>query len=414
MVVASGTASRSFRRFWFGQAASNLGDAFGFVAMPLLVFDATHSVAGMGTVTAVAAVGQLVATPFAGLAVDRFHRRGLMIGCDLLRLVLYALLPFLAAFHALGLGVIYAVALLSSIASNFFMVSYLAAVANLVEPHEVAGANARLQATQALTYVIGSALAGAVCAHVGSAWAMGIDALSFGVSALTLSLVAFRRDRAERSGAREHPLGELLTGLKFLLREPTLRALTVFQTGVALLGSIGASAAVIDIIVYRLKAEFHESSGVVGASLALASIGAVLGALGGGKLSRRLGLGALATGGTALQGSGLLVGGLGRSVPLTIIGGFLWSGGLTFRAVAVVSLRQTLTPDSLLGRVVSVGWVVIFSASALGAVFVTRLAAGVGSTDAMTVLGSLLVGVALLGALSPLSRARALPAPAQE
>ena len=125
MVVASGTASRSFRRFWFGQAASNLGDAFGFVAMPLLVFDATHSVAGMGTVTAVAAVGQLVATPFAGLAVDRFHRRGLMIGCDLLRLVLYALLPFLAAFHALGLGVIYAVALLSSIASNFFMVSYL-------------------------------------------------------------------------------------------------------------------------------------------------------------------------------------------------------------------------------------------------------------------------------------------------
>jgi predicted MFS family arabinose efflux permease len=337
-----------------------------------------------------------------------------MIGCDLVRLVLYALLPVLAAFDALGLGVIYAVALLTSVASNLFMVAYLAAVANLVEPHEVAGANARLQATQALTYVVGSALAGAVCAHFGSTWALGIDALSFGVSALMLALVAFRRDRAERSGPRQHPLGELLTGLKFLLREPTLRALTVFQTGVALLGSIGASAAVIDVLVYRLKAEFHEGSGVVGASLALASIGAVLGALAGGKLSRRLGLGLLATGGTGLQGWGLLLGGLGRSVPLTIIGGFLWSGGLTFRAVAVVSLRQTLTPDSLLGRVVSVGWVVIFSASALGAVFVTRLAASVGSTGAMTVLGALLVGVAFLGAVSPLQRAKGLPAPTQE
>jgi hypothetical protein len=334
-----------------------------------------------------------------------------MIGCDLARLALYALLPLLAAFGALRLEVIYVVALLTSIASNLFMVAYLAAVANLVEPHEVAGANGRLQATQALSYVIGSALAGGVCAQFGSTTAMGIDALSFGVSALMLSLVGFRRDRAERSEAPEHPLRELMTGLRFLVREPTLRALTVFQTGVALLGSVGASAAIIDVLVYRLKADFHESSGVVGTSLALSSVGAVLGAIAGGKLGRRLGLGVLATSGTGLQGSGLLLAGLGRNVTLTILGGLLWSGGLTFRAVAVVSLRQTLTPDGLLGRVVSVGWVLIFSASALGAVFVTRLAAGAGSASAMTTLGALLVGVALLGALSPLQRASALPPP---
>jgi predicted MFS family arabinose efflux permease len=401
-----GTKSRSFRRFWFGQAASNLGDAFGFVAMPLLVLDATHSVAGMGTVTAIAGVGQLVATPFAGVVVDRVHRRRLMIACDLARLALYAVLPILASLGRLHIGVLYAVALLTSIASNLFMVAYLAAVANLVEPHEVARANGRLQATQALTYVVGSAIAGAVCARFGSAWAMGVDALSFAASATMLSFVTFRRDRADRDrDTPVSPLRELMTGLRFLARERALRALTLFQTCVGLLGSVGVGAAVIDVLVYRLKADFHESSSVVGTSLALSSFGAVLGAIAGGKLGRRLGLGVLCVSGTGLQGAGLLLGGLGQSVPLTIVAGLLWSGGLTFRAVAVTSLRQTLTPDALLGRVVAVGWLLIFSASALGAVFVTRLAAGVGSATAMAYLGAALFVVALLGAASPLRRA---------
>src|SRR5262249_9244601 len=156
------------------------------------------------------------------------------------RVVLYGSLPLLATFGALRLGALYAVAFFTSVASNVFMVSYLAAVKNLVEPDEVASANGRLQATQALTYVVGSALAGAVCTRFGSAAAMGVDALSFGVSAATLAFVRFRRDRAERErAANETPWRELADGLGFLVREPVLRALTLFQTGVALLGSVG-------------------------------------------------------------------------------------------------------------------------------------------------------------------------------
>jgi MFS family permease len=400
-----GRLSRDFRRFWFGQAASNLGDAFGFVAMPLLVFEATRSVASMGTVTALAAAGQLLATPFSGVVVDRAHRRRLMIACDLVRLVLYGSLPLLAALGALRLGVIYAVAFLASAAQNTFMVAYFAAVSNLVEPGEVAGANGRLQGSQALTYVIGSAFAGALCARFGCAWAMGVNALSFGVSAAMLALVRFRRDRAERShDALASPLRELATGFGFLVRHRVLRALTLFQTGVALLGSAGLGAAIIDVVVYRLKADFGETSSLVGASLALTAVGAVLGAVLAGRLGRRIGLGVCCAAGTGLQGLGMLLGGLGHAVGFTIAGGLLWSGGLTFRAVAVTSLRQTLTPDELLGRVLSVGWLLIFSASALGAVLVTRLAARVGSASAMIYLGLLLVGVASAGMASPLRR----------
>jgi hypothetical protein len=100
----------------------------------------------------------------------------------------------------------------------------------------------------------------------------------------------------------------------------------------------------------------------------------------------------------------MLLGGVGRTVEFTVVGGMLWSGGLTFRAVAVTSLRQTLTPDALLGRVVSVGWLLIFSASALGAVLVTRLAGRFGGSDAMIYLGLALLAVGLAGAASPLRR----------
>jgi predicted MFS family arabinose efflux permease len=401
-----GTGSRSFRRFWAGQAASQLGDAFALVAMPQLAFELTHSVTGMGTVTAVAAAGQLLATPFAGVIVDRVHRRRLMIACDLTRLFLYALLPLFAWSGHLHVGVLYAVALLSSVASNLFMVGYFAAIANLVEPEELARANARLQATQALNYVLGSAVGGIVCARFGNASAMGIDALSFAASAATLARVTFRHDRAERAEAPASALAELARGLRFLVAERSLRALTLFQTCVGLLGSVGVSAAVIDVLVYRLKVDFHESSRVVGTSLALSSVGAVLGALAGGKFSKRLGFGVLCLGGTALQGAGLLCGGLGQSAGLTIGAGLLWSSGLTFRAVAVTSLRQTLTPDALLGRVISVSWLLIFSASATGAVLVTRLAGSAGSARAMTLLGAALLLLALVGsAFRPLRRA---------
>ncbi|HVY28905.1 MAG TPA: MFS transporter [Polyangiaceae bacterium] len=397
------TRNRSFRRFWLGQAISNLGDAFGFVAMPLLVFETTHSVLQMGYVTAVTGAGQLLSATFAGVVVDRVNRRRLMIGCDAARLVLYGALPLLSLFGALPMSVIYGVALLTALASNLFLVAYMAAVSNLVEPGEVASANGRLQATQALCFVIGSALAGGVCARFGPVWAVGVNALSFAASAASLSSLRFRRDRAERDPNEAlAPLAEIAAGLRYLVGHRVLRSLTLFQTGVALLGSIGVGAAVIDLVVYRLRVDLAESGGVVGFSLALAALGAVLGALSGGRLARRAGLGTIGIVGTAVQGLGLVLGGWGRSLGLVIVSGMLWSGGLTFRAVAVTSLRQRLTPDALLGRVLAAGWTLIFAASSLGAVLVTRAGAVLGAGSAMKLVGALLLVVAASASASPL------------
>ena len=72
-----------FRRVWAGQAISALGDAFAFVAIPLLVLEATGSVARMGLVSATGVAAQMIGGLFSGAIADRVNRRKLMIACDL-------------------------------------------------------------------------------------------------------------------------------------------------------------------------------------------------------------------------------------------------------------------------------------------------------------------------------------------
>jgi hypothetical protein len=411
MTMRASVEDRPFRLFWLGQTASNLGDAFGFVAMPLLVFETTHSVVDMGYVTGIAGAGQLFAATFSGVVVDRVNRRRLMIACDLMRMALYGALPLAAWLGRSSLALICITAFLTAIASSLFGVSYMAAVANLVEADDLAAANSRLQSSQALTYVIGSAFAGVVCTKIGPAWALGVDALSFVASAATLASIVFRRDCAVDAGDREGAWSAFATGIKFLAGHPLLRALALFQMTVALLASIGIGAAVIDLVIYRLRVDFAQNSTTVGLCMALASLGAVLGAVLAARSQRRLGLGRITVAGTAAQAIGLLTSGAGTGVAAVTVGGMLWAGGLTFRAVAATSLRQTLTPDALLGRVVAAGWILIFGASALGAVLVTRLAAAVGTAAAMDVIGLVLLLVSLAGAASALGNR---PRPSKE
>ena len=153
-------SGRNFRLFWLAQGISSTGDAFGMVAMPLLVLEVTGSVAKMGVVTALACAGQITAGTGAGIIVDRADRRRLMLGCDLGRVALYMLLPISLWLHKPSLALIGAVAFFAGGLGNLFTVAQLAAVPNLVERQQVAPANARLQATQALTYVLGALLVG--------------------------------------------------------------------------------------------------------------------------------------------------------------------------------------------------------------------------------------------------------------
>ncbi len=425
--------NRDFRLFWAGQTISAFGDAFAFVAMPLLVLEVTGSVQQMGLVTATAGVAQVATGMVSGIVMDRVHRRRLMIACDLLRLALYLTLPVAWWLGHRSLWLVYVVSALGGVFGNLFWVGYVAAIPNVVELDELGRANGSLQASQALVYVLGPLAAGALATRLGVATTLVFDAASFGISALTLSLVRFRREgggelegrdaggEAENGQAGLGP-GALLAGVRFLLGQRVLRMALALVAVVSFLGSAGLSAAVIDLFVFRLRQELGQSSRAVGACLGAAAIGAVVGAVGAPRLLRARpddgadgnGSGAYGGGsgvllGTGIQALGLLVAANVRGVGTTAFGAGLWAMGLTVRAVPYQSLRQALTPDPLLGRVTAASMTITFAAASAGAPIVTRLAATFGAARTLAGLAWALAAVVAAGLFTPLGRLRIRP-----
>lgn len=390
--------NRRFLVYWAGQSISSMGDAFALVAMPLLVLESTGSVTKMGLVSALGVLAQVLASVVAGPLVDSVDRRRLMIACDLGRAAIYTAVPLLWAVHGPSMIALAIAAFAGGALGNIFTVAYVAAVPSLVDKDHLNEANGKLQGTQALAYVLGPLLAGAVAGHTGAAWALAVDALSFLVSVLSLLLVTFRQ--ADEAGSAEAAPARRWAGPRFVWGHPVLRPLLLLMIALGLTGNIGLGAGVTDLFVYRLKHDFGLSDHTVGLCLGIAAVGAVLGAVGAARLRRHAGFGACFLGGTAVQAAGLALIGLIPSAAATAAGALLWSGGMLVRAIPTTSLRQTLTPHPLLGRVVATFWALTFGASALGTTLVTRTAASFGARPTFLGIGLAVGAVVVAGSFT--------------
>jgi MFS family permease len=115
--------NRNFNIFWVGQTFSNLGDSFALIALPLLVLQATGSVAQMGLVTGTFGISSLFTNLISGVVVDRVDRRVLMVWCDIGRLFINALIPLTWWLAGPQVWLIYLVTAVRSSLGSFFSVS---------------------------------------------------------------------------------------------------------------------------------------------------------------------------------------------------------------------------------------------------------------------------------------------------
>ena len=391
--------NRNFNIFWVGQTSSSLGDAFAFIAIPLLVLQATGSVAQMGIVTALWGIGQLLMGIFAGIVVDRVDRRRLMLLCDVVRTLVYATIPVGWMVFGAQLWLIYAVTLIGSLLGNLFQVAYITAVANLVERDQITDANGRLGTTQAITFTAGPMLAGLVSGAFGASTAIGINAVSFAFSALSLGFVAFRQTDHEPPKPIHGVRGfveDWLIGLRFLLGHPVLRAVTIIY-GFSTLVATGG----LDLFIFHIKSELGQSDNTIGIILGIASIGYIVAGVFIGRLRRRLGFGMCWLGGMVLEGVAIATIGIAPALfilaPLTIL--FTFSDSL--KGITSMSLRQEITPDHLLGRVTSVFWMLLNVPGALGATLATGIAQYTGATPVLIGMGVFCIALAAIGVFTP-------------
>src|SRR4051812_12299520 len=390
---------RDFGVFWAAQTLSVLGDSFALIALPLLVLQATGSLARMGLLTAVGGAAAVVAAVFAGVVVDRVDRRRLLIGCDLVRLVLYGVIPVVWLFGP-QVWLLYAVLPLCEAVGTLFAVGYVTVVRSLVGTGQLTEANGRLNATAAAAGVLGPLCAGMVAAWTGPAAAVGVNAASFGVSALCTAFVRFRARPAGADGERTGLWRDLRTGVTFLRGHPVLRALTALLFVFSFL-TFGLN----DLIIYHLKHDLGHGDDVVGTVMAVGALGTITGALLVARTRRRLGFGV--TWSAAVAVCGLAFAGMGwaRDVPVVAALSAAFLACVAVAGTCSMSLRQEVPPEPLLGRVPAAFWTLHYSAAPIGAAVLTWAAEHQGTAPVGVAAGACCVLIAITALFTPVRRA---------
>lgn len=257
-------------RWLFGaQALSLLGDQLSRVALTVLVFDSTRSAALTGLVFALTFLPWVVGGPLLGVIADRLPRRDVMVGSDLLRAGLVALV----AVPGLSLPwiclLIFAVTLLAAP----FEAARAATMPEVLAGDQYVVGSAVSNVTQQLAQVLGYGGGGLVLLLLRPRQALLLDAVTFLVSAALLRAGVRDRPAGCTAGPRTGALADVRDGAAVVLGDPLLRSLV-------LLAWAGAAFAVVpEGLVAPYARDLGGGAGTVGLLLAAAPTGAVVGAL---------------------------------------------------------------------------------------------------------------------------------------
>ena len=350
-----------FWKFWTGETISAFGTSVTQFAMPLIVFKLTGSAVALGGAAAMFTVPHLLFGLPIGAWTDRTNRKRLMIVVDLLAALAVASVPLTASLGLLSVWWIYAVTFATSTLGLAFETAQFGAIPSLVGRDDLVTANGRIQASFAAAGVLGPLTAGALLAFVPVEAVLYVDAASFLVSAIALSLIrrSFNAPVAPRATTIRQDIAE---GLRYVLAHPVLRNISLMMALINLV-----STTVFAQLVLFAKQDLRAADGEIGLLFAAGGVGVFLCSLSAGPLRKRFSFGTVALG--ALVLSGLLTIALAYATSIWS-GVLLWglSAGLgTLFNINTGSLRQAIVPNHMLGRVISIAMVLAWSANPIGA-----------------------------------------------
>jgi MFS family permease len=227
--------NRNYRYTWVGQVVSEIGDHFNNIAVFSLAVAVTRSGLVVSGVLLARAIPAMLAGPLAGVLLDRFDRKRVMIASDLIRAVVAACFIFTVRHPTTWL--LYLLSALLMVASPFFTSGRAAILPSIATREELHTANSLTQTTQWTTLAIGTFLGGTSVMGFGYQWAFAGNALSFVISALCISQL-FLPGRGFRPPSRSlteaevvRPWHEYVEGLRYMKTVPLIMGLLMVNIG---------------------------------------------------------------------------------------------------------------------------------------------------------------------------------------
>ncbi|MGE5554002.1 MAG: MFS transporter [Betaproteobacteria bacterium] len=348
--------NRSFVALWVGQSVSWVGNAFHRISLLFLLMEGLPEAqrhVPLLLLMLFYAAAHLLIGPFAGVFVDRWNRKTVMIVADLARAVLVFLIPFVS-----GRPWLYALSFLVTAASLFFEPARHSSLPNAVPERQLYLANSVLNASESGAEVVGLLGGGALVGLLGYRFAFFFDSCTFLFSAAAIGLMTIKGGETRSHGSWQEQVGgvvrDLRQGLAYARNRVDIRALFgLFFLMATALGSINYLLA--DFVKSGLKLGPEAYALIDGAVVAGFSVGSVVVTLSRPDHNRiaMLGLGLFG------MGAGNMILAAGGRLSLAVFGGLI--GGL-FNPVYYVASRtymQETVPNEVLGRVFSLQFLVM-------------------------------------------------------
>lgn len=390
--MKTSSGRHAFAAMWTAAALSYCGDGVMLAAAPLAAATLTSDPRLISGLTVAATLPWALFCLVSGAVVDRVDRIRLMWRIDLLRACLMIVLALSFALGSPSIYLLFVAFFCLGTAETFFANAAQAALPSVVPASALRSANAKLQSTELVLAQFAGPPLGGLLFTVAASLPFVVDSTSFLLSAALLLLIRRRpQPAAPRPAGREPLRRQIAEGLAWLWKHSQLRVLAMFTGLVNLL-----TEATLSLLVIFSRDDLGMGNVGFGYLLAVAALGGVVASVVGPRLSSRLGDRCTLIAVLGIQSVTQIVIFCSSSFALVAAALALAAFGIVVWNIVTISLRQTIVPDHLLGRVNSVYRFVAWGTIPLGAAAGGIVAAAVGTRSLFLVSGLLLAGVSVL------------------
>jgi MFS family permease len=345
---------------------------------------------------------------FAGMWVDRVHRRPILVAADLGRGAILVYLPIAAFFGFLRIEHLYALTFLLASLTLVFDIAHIAFLPTVVRHEELAEGNSKLELSQSVVSILGPGLAGSLFQLASGPLIILGDAVSFFCSALLLRSIRRPEEPPAPKSARRSGWREIGEGLRLVWADSRLRSIALRNATFNLFAGFPA------IYLLYLTQELALPPVLIGLVFAAGGVGALVGTGLAGPLSRRLGIGWAMVGAATCEGlasilTPLAAGPLLVQLALLVTGQFVLGVGGRIYGINQTTLRQTLIPASLHGRVNATIRFLVFGATPVGSILGGVVAETLGLRGALALVAIGMAGSSVWILASPIRSLRDYP-----
>jgi len=337
-------SNKNFRAFWSGFTISSIGDSLTRVALTWLVFEETKSAQALGMLTIAYTAPILIGGLIAGPLLDRFSPRRVMLTDNLIRGLVFSLIPIL---HFLGRLELWHIYLFAAIYGFLMMISLAGGptlIPSIVKKEQLDTANAMETLSYTVSGVIGPPLAGLLIAWLGATNVIIFDALSYFIFVFALFSMSVQEPEHSTDQQTNNSYG-IMDAVRLMTSNKVILSTTLMFMAANI--GLGAMTVFLPLVSNQIA---ENSSQVFGVLLGAMALGEVISAWLAGSFSIKTALGKRIALAQILSGLSLMLLVAGTSFGSVLSGLFLlgfFSAPLTIWAQ---TLRMQVIPPDLRGR----------------------------------------------------------------